>query len=110
MFIIIGIMLTGMLFGYLLRSKRLTWIHKIITFLIWVLLFQLDNFSNVGQFVITQIVERSEETRVEEEGFQENAGYFLFQSCTVQVNLIDNLSFLLQVWIGVGPVKDFIDF
>ena len=38
MFIIIGIMLTGMLFGYLLRSKRLTWIHKIITFLIWVLL------------------------------------------------------------------------
>ena len=39
MFIIIGIMLTGMLFGYLLRSKRLTWIHKIITFLIWVLLF-----------------------------------------------------------------------
>jgi len=41
MFIIIGIMLTGMLFGYLLRSKRLTWIHKIITFLIWVLLFLL---------------------------------------------------------------------
>ena len=34
MFIIIGIMLTGMLFGYLLRSKRLTWILKIITFLI----------------------------------------------------------------------------
>ena len=28
MFIIIGIMLTGMLFGYLLRSKRLTWIHN----------------------------------------------------------------------------------
>lgn len=41
MFIIIGIMLTGMLFGYLLRSKRLTWIHEIITFLIWVLLFLL---------------------------------------------------------------------
>ena len=41
MFIIIGIMLTGMLFGYLLRSKRLMWIHKIITFLIWVLLFLL---------------------------------------------------------------------
>lgn len=41
MFIIIGIMLTGMLVGYLLRSKRLTWIHKIITFLIWLLLFLL---------------------------------------------------------------------
>lgn len=41
MFIIIGIMLSGMLFGYLLRSKRLTWIHKIITFLIWLLLFLL---------------------------------------------------------------------
>ena len=30
MFIIIGIMLTGMLLGYLLRSKRLSWIHRII--------------------------------------------------------------------------------
>ena len=37
MFIIIGIMLTGML----LRNKRLSWIHKIITLLIWVLLFLL---------------------------------------------------------------------
>lgn len=41
MFTIIGIMLTGMLLGYLLRSKRLTWIHKIITLLIWALLFLL---------------------------------------------------------------------
>ena len=41
MFIVIGIMLSGMLIGYLLRSKRLTWIHKIITFLIWLLLFLL---------------------------------------------------------------------
>lgn len=41
MFIIIGIMLTGILIGYLLRSKRLTWIYKIITFLIWLLLFLL---------------------------------------------------------------------
>ena len=41
MFIIIGIMLTGMLLGYLLRSKRLTWIHKVITLLIWLLLFLL---------------------------------------------------------------------
>lgn len=41
MFIIIGIMLTGMLTGYLLRNKRLTWIQKVITFLIWALLFLL---------------------------------------------------------------------
>lgn len=41
MLIIIGIMLSGMLFGYLFRSKRITWIHKIITVLIWVLLFLL---------------------------------------------------------------------
>ena len=41
MFIIIGIMLTGMLLGFLLRNKRLSWIHKIITLLIWVQLFLL---------------------------------------------------------------------
>ncbi|NDV82179.1 LysO family transporter [Bacteroides sp. 51] len=41
MFIIIGIMLTGMLTGYLLRNKRLHWIHKVITVLIWLLLFLL---------------------------------------------------------------------
>lgn len=41
MFIIIGIMLTGVLLGYLLRSKRLTWIHKVITLFIWLLLFLL---------------------------------------------------------------------
>lgn len=41
MFTIIGIMFTGMLAGYLLRSKRLTWIHKAITLLIWLLLFLL---------------------------------------------------------------------
>ena len=51
MFIIIGIMLTGMLIGYLLRSKRLTWIHKIITLLIWVLLFLLG--IDVGGYSAT---------------------------------------------------------
>lgn len=34
-------MLTGMLIGYLLRNKRLHWIHKVITALIWLLLFLL---------------------------------------------------------------------
>ncbi len=41
MFTIIGIMLTGMLIGYLLRNQKLSWIHKVITLLIWVLLFLL---------------------------------------------------------------------
>lgn len=41
MFIIIGIMLTGMLIGYLLRNTKLSWIHRVITLLIWLLLFLL---------------------------------------------------------------------
>lgn len=41
MFIIIGIMLTGVLIGYLLRNQKLSWIHQIITLLIWLLLFLL---------------------------------------------------------------------
>lgn len=34
-------MLTGMLLGYLLRKRNLSKIHKVITVLIWVLLFIL---------------------------------------------------------------------
>ena len=41
MFIIIGLMLTGMLVGYLLRKQNLGKIHQVITLLIWVLLFIL---------------------------------------------------------------------
>ncbi|WP_455673021.1 LysO family transporter [Phocaeicola sp.] len=41
MFTIIGIMLTGMLLGFLLRKQHLSWIHKVITVLIWLLLFLL---------------------------------------------------------------------
>ena len=53
MFIIIGIMLTGMLLGYLLRNKRLSWIHKIITLLIWILLFLLGIDVGGNEFIIT---------------------------------------------------------
>lgn len=52
MFIIIGIMLTGMLTGYLLRNHRLTWIQKIITFLIWTLLFLLGIDVGGNQTII----------------------------------------------------------
>ena len=41
MFIIIGIMFAGMLLGFLLRKQRLSWIHKVITVFIWLLLFLL---------------------------------------------------------------------
>lgn len=52
MFIIIGIMLTGMLTGYLLRNHRLKWIHKIITLLIWVLLFLLGLDVGANEAII----------------------------------------------------------
>ena len=41
MFIIIGLMLTGILLGYLLRKQNLNKIHTVITLLIWLLLFIL---------------------------------------------------------------------
>lgn len=40
-------MLLGILTGYLSRNKRLTYIHKIITLLIWILLFLLG--TDVGK-------------------------------------------------------------
>jgi len=41
MLIIIGSMLTGIAVGLLLRKYRLGWIHKVIIFLVWMLLFLL---------------------------------------------------------------------
>ncbi|GAE14812.1 LysO family transporter [Bacteroides pyogenes] len=41
MFTIIGLMLTGMLAGYLLRKRNLARIQSVITGLIWLLLFFL---------------------------------------------------------------------
>jgi uncharacterized membrane protein YbjE (DUF340 family) len=52
MFTIIGIMLTGMLTGYLLRNKKLSWIHRIITLLIWLLLFLLGIDVGGNQAII----------------------------------------------------------
>ncbi len=53
MFIIIGIMLTGILTGYLLRSKKISWIHRIITLLIWLLLFLLGVDVGGNQTIIS---------------------------------------------------------
>ena len=41
MFTVIGVMLGGMLIGFLLRRQEFSWIGKVITLLIWVLLFLL---------------------------------------------------------------------
>ena len=41
MFTVIGLMLSGILVGYLFRKKELGGIGKVITFLIWMLLFLL---------------------------------------------------------------------
>ncbi|MDE5676529.1 MAG: lysine exporter LysO family protein [Phocaeicola sp.] len=41
MFIVIGIMFMGILLGFLLRQQKLSDIHRIITVLIWLLLFLL---------------------------------------------------------------------
>ena len=54
MFTIIGLMLTGMLLGYLLRKRDLKKVHPIITLLIWLLLFILgiEVGSNEGLHTI----------------------------------------------------------
>ena len=47
MFTVIGIMFAGIGLGYLMRRQSLPWINKIITALIWLLLFLLG--IEVGQ-------------------------------------------------------------
>lgn len=55
MFIIIGIMFAGMLLGFLLRKQRLSWIHKVITVFIWLLLFLLGIDVGSNQEIINGI-------------------------------------------------------
>ena len=45
---------------------------------------KFDDFSNVSQFVVSKIVEWCKETRIEEEGFKEYTGYFLFKRSTIE--------------------------
>ncbi len=53
MFVVIGIMLAGVLTGYLLRSRRLHRIHKVITLLVWLLLFLLGVDVGGNRAVVT---------------------------------------------------------
>lgn len=41
-----------MLLGYLLRNKKLSWIHRVITLLIWLLLFLLGIDVGGNQAII----------------------------------------------------------
>lgn len=52
MLIIIGIMFAGILAGYLLRNKRLKWIYKVVTVLIWLLLFLLGIDAGSNKAII----------------------------------------------------------
>ena len=56
MFTIIGLMLTGMLLGFLLRKQKLSGIHKVITVLIWLLLFLLGIDVGGNQKIINGLL------------------------------------------------------
>ena len=71
---------------------------------------QLDDLSYVGQLVVSKIVERCEETRVEEEGLKENAGDFLFKGSPIEIDFVDDFCLPLKERIGVGPFENLFDF
>ena len=52
MFTVIGLMMAGILIGYMLRKKDLKGIGSIITMLIWILLFLLGNEVGSNQKII----------------------------------------------------------
>ncbi len=55
MFVIVGIMLTGVLTGYLFRKKNFSWIQRLITVFIWILLFLLGVDVGLNPIIINNI-------------------------------------------------------
>lgn len=53
MFIVIGFMFAGMLIGYLFKKKQVTWLGKLITVLIWLLLFLLGVEVGGNQMIMS---------------------------------------------------------
>ena len=51
-FLIIGLMLCGVLTGYLFRKRKLNFIYRVITFLIWILLFLLGTEVGDNKMII----------------------------------------------------------
>jgi len=54
MFIVIACLLAGMATGYMLRSRKLSYIHQIILTLIWALLFLLGLEVGANETVVNQ--------------------------------------------------------
>lgn len=54
MFIVIACMLTGIAIGYLLRSRKVRFIHRAILTLIWVLLFLLGQEVGFNETIVRQ--------------------------------------------------------
>ena len=52
MFIVIACMIAGIVVGYLLRQRRLRFIHRLILILIWLLLFMLGLEVGANEAVI----------------------------------------------------------
>lgn len=52
MFIVIGFMFAGMLLGYMFKKKQVTWIGKLVTVFIWLLLFLLGVDVGGNQMII----------------------------------------------------------
>lgn len=55
MFVVIGLMFVGMLIGYLFKKIRVTWIGKVITVLVWLLLFLLGVDVGSNQMIMSGI-------------------------------------------------------
>lgn len=53
MFVVIGLMFVGMFTGYLFKKIRLPWIGKVITVLIWLLLFLLGIDVGSNQMIMS---------------------------------------------------------
>lgn len=54
MFIVIAFMLAGIAVGYVLRSIKISFIHRIILTLIWVLLFLLGLEVGANETIVQQ--------------------------------------------------------
>lgn len=68
---------------------------------------QFNDFGNVWQLIVAQVVQWRIETRIEQESFQKDVRNFLFQWIFVDVivKLVDPLGFCLQEFFTVTPVK-----
>jgi len=53
MLTVVGLMLAGVLTGYLLRNRNMKWISRVVMVLIWVLLFLLGTDVGANENIIS---------------------------------------------------------